>query len=87
MNRETTEVSRHIAIQETRGNIENKKIIFIIPAYNENETALQVVQDVLDAGHGVVYVDDGSTRIDMTPLLRKQFAGRSLVVIQHPINL
>jgi polyprenyl-phospho-N-acetylgalactosaminyl synthase len=54
----------------------------VIPAYNENEAIRAVVLDLLDRGHQVVVVDDGSR----TPLL-DVLQGLAVHSLRHAINL
>ena len=65
----------------------NAPIVFFIPAYNEDETALHTVEAVLDAGYAVVYVDDGSPKVSQIDALQKKFHDRALVTITHIMNL
>lgn len=61
---------------------QNDGVLVLIPAYNEEETVATVVRKVLEAGHAVVVVDDGST--DATAE-RAREAGAP--VLQLPFNL
>jgi polyprenyl-phospho-N-acetylgalactosaminyl synthase len=54
----------------------------VIPAYNENEAIRAVVQELLDHGHHVVLVDDGSR----SPLL-DVVRGQAVHALRHAINL
>jgi glycosyltransferase involved in cell wall biosynthesis len=54
----------------------------VCPAYNEASTIRGVVSRLMNAGHNVVVVDDGS--IDDTTRL---VAHRATAVVRHPINL
>lgn len=54
----------------------------VIPAYNEDEAIRAVVQDLLDRGHQVVVVDDGS----LNPVL-EVLQGLAVHALRHAINL
>jgi polyprenyl-phospho-N-acetylgalactosaminyl synthase len=54
----------------------------VIPAYNEGESIRGVVDDLLDQGHAVVVVDDGSS----TPLV-EMLRGTVVHVLRHALNL
>lgn len=54
----------------------------IIPTYNNQQTIVQVIQDVLEYAHDVIVVNDGAT--DSTPLLLKQFEGKVDIVSYSP---
>ncbi len=54
----------------------------VIPAYNEDEAIRGVVQELVERGHQVVVVDDGSR----TPLL-DVLRGQPVHALRHAINL
>jgi len=81
-----TKIIRHLAISAKQGEITNKEIIFMIPSYNESLIAVETVEKILNAGHGVVFVDDGSKNDQAYQTLKKKKLD-NLVTIQHPINL
>lgn len=82
-----TELIRKISMQNTQGKIEKSDIVFVIPAYNESDHCIQVVQEVLDAGYGVVFVDDGSNNGLFTRLQEAFREAKECVLIQHVINM
>jgi hypothetical protein len=48
--------------------------------------AVETTEKILEAGYGVIFVDDGSKNDEAYQTLKKkQF--NNLVTIQHPINL
>lgn len=82
-----TELIRGFSLVQTNKKTISSSIIFVIPAYNESDHCIQVVQSVLDAGHGVVFVDDGSSN-GLFPRMQKAFSGaENIVLIQHFLNL
>lgn len=81
-----TEIIRAVSLQQGIGNIGDRTCVFVIPAYNESDHALEVLEEILDAGHGVVFVDDGSQN-DLYQKVVKRFQGRSLLAIRHLVNL
>ena len=58
------------------------RVLVIIPAYNEEESILSTVREVVDAGYDYVVINDGST--DDTLKLCKN---NSLNVLDLPLNL
>ncbi len=62
--------------------MENKKIWFIIPAFNEEKVIFDVVSEVVKNYQNVVVIDDFST--DQTGNLASK-AGA--IVLRHPVNL
>ncbi len=60
--------------------------MFVIPAYNESDHALDVLEEVLNAGHGIVFVDDGSQN-QLYQKVTQRFKGEKLLAIKHIINL
>ncbi len=61
---------------------DSKRILVLIPAFNEEATVGAVVADVINAGFDVVVIDDGS--LDATAEVARK-AGSSVVSL--PVNL
>lgn len=59
-----------------------QRILIIIPAYNEEDSIVQTVQAVVDAGYDYVVVNDGSTDSTLELCLSNE-----INVIDLPINL
>jgi glycosyltransferase involved in cell wall biosynthesis len=76
----SSEGSTPAAASESRAS--HARVWVVIPAYNENEAIRAVVQDLLDRGHEVVVVDDGS-RTPLLPVLQ----GLAVHALRHAINL
>jgi len=57
-------------------------IYVIIPAYNENETVLMVVNSILQSGYEIILIDDGSD----TPLIG-ELQNLPIHYIRHCMNL
>lgn len=58
------------------------RCLIAIPVFNEERYVAQVLQRIVDLGHDVLVVDDGST--DGTPAILRQF--EDVVVVRHPEN-
>src|SRR5215831_19841976 len=58
-----------------------RRVIVIVPAFNEGKAVKATVEPLLAAGYQVVVVDDGST--DETAEVRHL----PLVYLRHPVNL
>lgn len=61
-------------------------IVFVIPAYNESDHALKVLESILALGYGVVFVDDGSSN-DLYQKVCTSFSQKNLLAIKHVVNL
>lgn len=59
----------------------NKKVVVIIPAFNEGETIGRVISEVNQRNYDVIVVDDGST--DQTSQVAKELGA---TVVRHPAN-
>lgn len=84
--RKMTQLIRNISVQQAKGSYQDAQTVFVIPAYNESDHALQVIQKVLDAWYGVVFVDDGSSN-NLYPKVCTQFATQKCVAIKHIMNV
>ena len=56
--------------------LDHKRVMVIVPAYNEGSVVVTTVRGLLSAGHEVIIVDDGSQ--DETQAVREQI-GRAHV--------
>lgn len=81
-----TQLIRTLSLDRAVGQLGSGKIAFVIPAYNESDHALEVFKQVLDAGHSIVFVDDGSQNI-LFQKAKLQFADQDFVAVQHLNNL
>lgn len=81
-----TEIIRAISLQQGRGTFGDTEAVFVIPAYNESDHALDVLEEVLNAWYGVVFVDDGSQN-NLYKKVIERFGGEKLLAIKHIINL
>src|SRR5579862_1491451 len=61
--------------------LEAKRVMVIVPAYNEGPVIRSTVRSLLDAGYEVIIVDDGSQ--DDTSAVREL----PVVYIRHAVNL
>ena len=59
----------------------NKKVVVIIPAFNEGKTIGRVISEVNQRNYDVIVVDDGST--DQTSQVAKELGA---TVVRHPAN-
>jgi len=60
----------------------NKKIVVIIPAYNEGPVLLTIIKDILSTGYTVIIIDDGSA-VSLKPALQSS----SVFFLRHRVNL
>ena len=61
--------------------LDHKRVMVIVPAYNEGSVVVTTVRGLLSAGHEVIIVDDGSQ--DETQAVREL----PVVYIRHAVNL
>lgn len=81
-----TQLIRRLSIDKAIGELKNSNIVFVIPAYNESDHALEVFYEILKAGYGIVFVDDWSQNI-LYQKAKQKFAHQSFIAIQHLTNL
>ena len=82
-----TDLIRALSLQKALWKIEKSDIIFVIPAFNESDHCIEVVNEVLDHGYGVVFVDDGSSN-GLFARLQVAFGGvDEIVLIRHIVNM
>lgn len=82
-----SDLIRLLSLERAIGKLENPQMAFVIPAYNESDACFEVVKKVLNAGHGVVFIDDGSNN-GLFDRLQERFVGvKNLVLIRHLLNL
>ena len=82
-----TDLLRALSIQKAVWKIEKSDIVFVIPAFNESDHCIGVVNEVLDQGYGVVFVDDGSSN-GLFDRLQEVFRERKeVVLIRHIVNM
>lgn len=86
-NQKQTDLIRTISVERGIGSLQSASIVFVIPAYNESDHCFDVVQEVLDAGYGVVFVDDGSNNGLFDRLQKRFSAAENLILIRHIVNL
>lgn len=84
--RKMIQLIRNLAIQQAQGSYNDAHIVFVIPAYNESDHTIDTIHKILKAGHGVVFVDDGSSNQLYTQVLHT-FAHQNLVAIKHTLNI
>ena len=60
---------------------DGRRVLVIVPAYNEGRVITDTVERLLAAGYQVVVVDDGSS--DETAEVRRL----PIVYLRHPVNL
>lgn len=83
---EQTRLVRQIAINNAQWSLGNAKIAVVIPAWNEPDEAVHIIQNVLDHWHGVVFIDDGSSN-DLYAKIQANITSDKLVLLQHVINM
>ena len=84
---ERTTLIRSLALYQAQWAITDPNIVFLIPMYGEDVTALETVRNVLAWWHSVVCIDDGNNKIDIAAWLKKELASGSCVYIPHPMNM
>lgn len=81
-----TDLVRKLAISKAIWTL-NSECVFVIPIYNESDACIDIVKQILGAGHSVVAVDDGSSN-GIFKSLEKEFDGiENFVFVRHLSNL
>ena len=83
---EQTRLARAIAIKHSTWWLAKAKIVAVIPAWNEPDSAIEVIEKVLNEGYWVIFVDDGSTN-SLYYKIQKKIKSDMLMLVQHPINM
>lgn len=86
LSRLQTQLMRSVALEKAKGSLGDAKIVFVIPAYNEDQSSIAVLQSVLDAGCGVVAVDDGSSNAMFSEWEQVFSTQEGIVLLQHVVN-
>jgi len=84
--RKQTELIRILSIDKWIWDFWKTKIVFVIPAYNESDHTLDIIQEVLDAWYWVVFVDDWSSN-DLYAKVVNKFDEKDVLAIKHLNNL
>jgi len=84
---ESTRLARYFSLSQAKWDISWVKIIFIIPAYNEDVTILETVNSVIDAWYHAIIIDDGKNKINLYSSFRRHLDQWKIVLISHPSNL
>jgi glycosyltransferase involved in cell wall biosynthesis len=75
------------APEHTKSAIEEKNIYIVLPAYNEDKTIKEVMDELIELGFNLIVVDDGST--DNTNCVSRNFLKNhpsKVSLYRHPIN-
>jgi len=80
------QIIRELSITNSVGDLARVDTVFIMPAYNEKDTPIKIIWDVLSKWYGVILVDDWKNR-DLVSKLHDKYKGKPLVTIKHIINL
>ena len=80
-------LTRSVAIRDAIWSLNGVTHAFIVPAYNEWEYTIEVIEQVITAWYGVVFVDDGSRDELLSHKLQKKFHGKPFVSLRHLVNL
>jgi hypothetical protein len=81
-----TSLSRELTLQAKQWDLKDSTIAFVIPSYNEDERAIEVVKEVLDKWYWVVYIDDWSKNYTYRKLKSELFWNK-IVFLRHAVNM
>lgn len=83
-----TNLNRELTLQSRFWKTLENEIVFIIPAYNESDEAVNVIWNILSKWYWVVFIDDGSNNY-LYRKLRDNFDTESnnIVFMRHPVNM
>lgn len=83
---EQTRLIRAIAINQAEWWLWSAEVVAVIPAWNEPDTAIPVIQHVIDQWYWVVFVDDWSSNT-LYNKIQKKIISDKLVLVKHIINM
>jgi len=81
-----TQIIRELSIKDAEWNIWNADTVFIIPAYNEKNTPIKIIWEILSENYAVILIDDGENG-DLIEKLHNKYKWKPIVTIKHIINL
>lgn len=83
-----TELSRTFALENTQWKLQwNKSIVFIIPCYWEDFTAITTIINVINQWYKVVCIDDKNNSVALGYELEEEITNWNCVLITHPLNM
>ena len=81
-----TTIIREVSLRDAAWNLWNSDTVFIIPAYNENDTPINTIWQILSKNYAVILIDDGKNW-DLIENLHKKYNWKPIVTIKHIANL
>ena len=81
-----TEIIRQVSISNATWTLWDADTVFIIPAYNEKDTPIEIIWKILSKWYGVILIDDGLND-DLIEKLQKKYKWKPIVTIKHIVNL
>ncbi len=81
-----TEIIRQVSISNATWNLWNADTVFIIPAYNEKDTPIEIIWKILSKWYAVILIDDGLND-NLIEKLQKKYKWKPIVTIKHIVNL
>lgn len=81
-----TQIIREVSINNAQWKLWKADTIFIIPAYWEKDTPIEVIWKILKEWYGVILIDDGKNE-DLVEKLHSKYEWKPLVTIKHIVNL
>ena len=81
-----TQIIREVTINNAIWSLWNAETAFIIPAYNEKDTPIEIIWDILQKNYAVILVDDGKNW-NLIEKLHTKYKWKPIVTIKHIVNL
>lgn len=81
-----TALVREFSLNNAQGDLWDCDTVFVIPAYNEQEAPIPVIGKILEAGYGVIFIDDGKNG-NLIEKLHQTYSWKALITIKHVMNL
>ena len=81
-----TQIIREVSIKDAEWNLWNSDTVFIIPAYNEKDTPIKIIWEILSKNYAVILIDDGENG-NLIEKLHEKYKWKTIVTIKHILNL
>jgi len=81
-----TQIIREMSIRDAKWSLWKTDTSFLIPAYNEKDTPIEIIWDILSKNYSVILIDDWKND-DLVEKLHDKYEGKPIVTIKHIMNL
>lgn len=81
-----TQIIREVSIKDAEWNLWNSDTVFIVPAYNEKDTPIKIIWEILSKNYAVILIDDDENG-NLVEKLHEKYKWKPIVTIKHIVNL